>query len=80
MGRYLVKYFRMGDLIMAKRDDEMKKFGPKLLEAIVLVTMSEINILRSAAGLAPRTADQLLNAIKSELDSLPDYDWMSELL
>lgn len=37
--------------------------------ALVLVTLSEINILRAAAGLSARTADQVKTAIKNEIAS-----------
>lgn len=62
---------------MADRDDMMKKFGPRLLEAVALVVIDEINILRAKKNLPPRTAGQLLNAINNKLDTLPPYDWMT---
>jgi hypothetical protein len=39
----------------------------RLLKAEALVIMDEINILRQRAGLAPRTADQIVTAIKAKL-------------
>jgi hypothetical protein len=39
----------------------------RLVRALALVTLDEINILRSAAGLAPRTTLQLINAIKAQI-------------
>jgi DNA-binding transcriptional regulator YiaG len=62
---------------MAERDNKMRKFGPMLIEAIVIITMDEINILRSQLGLSPRTFEQLLTVIDSKLDDLPPYDWMT---
>jgi len=39
----------------------------RLLKAFALVVLDEINILRQRAGLAPRTADQIVGAIKAKL-------------
>lgn len=39
----------------------------RLLKAEALVMLDEINILRTRAGLAPRTADQIVTAIKAKL-------------
>ncbi len=39
----------------------------RLLKAFALVVLDEINILRTRAGLVPRTADQIVTAIKAKL-------------
>lgn len=43
----------------------------RLQRAIVEITMREINILRTNAGLAARTPSQLRTAIRNELDAQP---------
>lgn len=42
----------------------------RVLKAFALVVLDEINILRQAAGLAPRTGGQIDNAIKAKLKAL----------
>lgn len=51
-------------------------FGPKLIDAITQVTLDEINILRDAVGLTPRTGQQVVDAIANKLENIPDYEWM----
>ena len=53
-------------------------FGPKLLEAIVLIIKDEINLLRTELKLPERTNKQIINVISAKLESLFDYDWMKE--
>lgn len=60
------------------REELYRKFGPKLVEAIVLIVKDEINILRNEVGLPARTNEQLTNAVSEKLDSVPDYDWQGE--
>lgn len=55
-----------------------KKFGPKLIDALVQVILAEVNILRVRVGLSPRTGTQVIDAIANKLDSIPDYDWMDK--
>jgi hypothetical protein len=59
--------------IMAARRNYRDQFGPKLVEALVYIIMDEFNILRNIHGLPDRTKQQLVDALKNELDSLPDY-------
>jgi hypothetical protein len=40
------------------------------LKAFALIVLDEINILRSVAGLAPRTPAQLKDAHRAKLDSI----------
>ncbi len=63
---------------MATREQLYRKFGPKIIEAQSRLIVSEINALRTHAGLAPRTQQQVLDALENELDGLSDYDWMNE--
>lgn len=60
------------------RESLYQKFGPILIEAIVKVTMDEINLIRAELGLPARTNQQLMDAIKNKLDGLELYDWMNE--
>lgn len=39
----------------------------RVLKAFALVVLDEVNILRSAAGLAERTPEQIVSAIKAKL-------------
>lgn len=43
---------------------------PVLLKAIVLTLIDEVNILRQAAGMQPRTVQQAINAIKNKAGTL----------
>lgn len=45
-------------------------FDEKLQKAFALVVLDEVNILRSAAGLVPRTATQLRNAVLAKYKTL----------
>lgn len=54
----------------------MQKFGPILLEALALVVLDEINILRQQLGLQTRTKQQLIDQISNHISTLPPYDWM----
>ena len=60
------------------RDEAYRHFGPKLIEAIVRKIVDEINIIRARESLPERTKQQIIDAIVSEYQSLPDYDWMGE--
>ena len=60
------------------RNELYQRFGPKLLEAIVLIIKDEINLLRTELGLPERTNEQIRNAVSAKLESLSDYDWMKE--
>jgi hypothetical protein len=61
---------------MTTRDAVYSLFGPMLLEALTDVIMDEINILREAAGLQPRTKQQLLEKLKTKNDEAIKYDWV----
>lgn len=63
---------------MITRKELYKKFGPLLVEAVVLIIKDEINLLRVECGLPERTNQQMVSAIESKLGTLSEYDWMSE--
>lgn len=62
---------------MATREDLYRKFGPLLIEALMRLVFSEINILRQTAGLQPRTVQQGIDALEAQLANLAKYDWMT---
>lgn len=54
---------------LAKRDAEKERFDNEdVLRAVVRLLVDEINILRVAAGLQPRTAAQARTAIRNAID------------
>lgn len=61
---------------MGQRDDLYQRFGPLLKEAVLLLMLQEINILRQEAGLPERTEADMYTAIKNKVNELDDYDWM----
>lgn len=63
---------------MTTRKDLYRKFGPLLVEAIVLIIKDEINLLRVECSLPERTNQQMINAIETKLEILSKYDWMIE--
>lgn len=63
---------------MATREDLFKHFGPQLMEAVGLVILDEVNLLRVQAGLSERTPQQFLDAIESKWNANVPYAWMNE--
>lgn len=63
---------------MAIREELFRRFGPLLIEALVLIIKDEINILRTQAGLPERTNEQIINAISNKLNTLELYPWMQK--
>ena len=59
------------------RDDLYQRFGPLLIEAIVLVFQDEINVLRTKARLPEKTDQQLIDAIDIKLSGCIKYSWMN---
>ena len=49
-------------------------FGPKTMEAIVLVIRDEINLLRAKHDLTERTNQQIIDAISAKHLALSDYE------
>lgn len=60
------------------REELYRKFGPVIMEAIVLIVKDEINVIREQLGMPGRTNQQLMNAVETKLNSLELYDWMNE--
>lgn len=60
------------------REEIYNKFGPRMLEAIVRVIADEINELRTNAGLAPRTNEQILQALIDKYQIIPPFNFESE--
>lgn len=58
------------------REELYQRFGPMLIEAIVIITKNEINLLRIQLGLPERTNQQLIDAIENRLLQLEKYNWM----
>ncbi len=58
---------------MATRDDVYGTFGSKLIEALVLLLVQEINITRK--GKDPLDAQDVLDTL-AQANDLPDYTWM----
>lgn len=57
------------------RDQLYQRFGPKLIEAIVLVVKDELNLLRSQCELPERTNQNIIDAVSNKLSNIVDYDW-----
>lgn len=66
-------------IAMTTRQELYQKFGPILLETIVLIIKDEINVLRAQHGLEPRTKEQMMDSVNTKLSTLPLYDWMNEI-
>lgn len=58
------------------RQELYKRFGPQLIEAIVIVLKEEINKLRKDASLSEYTDSQLMTTIENKLNGLSKYEWM----
>lgn len=63
---------------MAQRDDLFRRFGPKLLEAIVRMTVDECNRLRSKLSMPLITKEKFFAEINNHLSEVEPYDWMSQ--
>ncbi|MBA7613777.1 hypothetical protein ES703_21033 [subsurface metagenome] len=63
---------------MVTRSEVFRRFGPFLNEAMMLVILEEVNVLRSFAGKPPRTEQQMLDQLGNHSTSLEPYDWMKE--
>ena len=58
------------------RQDLYQKFGPLLVEAVVLIIKDEINLVRAQLGLSERTNQQIIDVVSNKLETLSEYDWM----
>jgi len=65
-------------VIMAQRDELYRRFGPILLEAMVLVLLEQINVLRKEQGMPEITEQDLMDSLNNHLAELEPYDWMTE--
>lgn len=63
---------------MDKRSEVFEYFGPKLSEALLLLTYREINKLRQNQGMPEITMNDVYNEVLNDVHDLPDYDWMAE--
>ena len=61
------------------REELYRKFGPKLVEAVVSAMNSELNLLRVQVGAPEITDQEIIDMISDKLDGVPDYDWMSDV-
>ena len=62
-------------LIMYDRNTLFVKFGPKLLEAMFMVLLDEINDLRPGQGKPIITMEDIITQASNHVTTLPDYDW-----
>ena len=60
---------------MAKRDDLMAQFGPKLLEAAIVVLLDETNRLRAHVGMPQVTLGDFYDEITNHITELEPYEW-----
>ena len=63
---------------MATREDLYRKFGPRMLEAIIRLIFSEINLIRVKLSLPERTIQQGLDALDDQMTNTSKYDWMDK--
>ena len=63
-------------VIMGQRDDLFVKFGPILLEALVIMIVDEANRVRSELGMQPITKEMFFDEINNHLSELLPYEWM----
>ncbi|GAI41099.1 unnamed protein product [marine sediment metagenome] len=63
---------------MAQRDELYRRFGPILLEAVMLVILEHINVLRKEQGMPEITKQDLLDSLNNHLNELQPYAWMQE--
>lgn len=63
---------------MSQRDDLYRQFGPILLEAMVLMLLEQINVLRVNQGMPEITEQDLIDSLNNHLSELQPYSWMSE--
>jgi len=62
---------------LATRDELYRQFGPLLTEAITLLLLEHINLLRQEQGMPEITEQHLLDTLSNHITALPDYDWMT---
>lgn len=62
---------------MATRDQAGENFGPRLMEAIMLWTLDEINELRTPARPAI-TEQEMIDRVEAKHAGLSAYDWETD--
>lgn len=63
---------------MAQRDDLFRKFGPLLLEALIMAIIEEQNEHRRARGWPDITVQEVVDRMENHITELVPYDWMEE--
>lgn len=63
---------------MSIRDEVFSQFGPKLMEAMFLSWLRELNEIRIAQGMQPLTEQYILGRLHNDLNHVEDYDWMND--
>ena len=63
---------------MAQRDELFIKFGPILLEALVILQVQEANRIRSKIGMPQITREMFFDEINNHTSELEPYDWMNQ--
>lgn len=63
---------------MTTRDETFRQFGPILLEAVVLILLEQVNVLRKEQGMREITEQDLIDSLNNHLSELEPYDWMEE--
>ena len=59
-------------VLMANREDVYRKFGPKIIEALIRLLRKHVPAFQSF------TEQQIIDALDAEIESIPDYDWMND--
>jgi len=65
-------------VLMPERDELFRKFGPILLEAVILVILEEANRIRNKLGMPNLTKQDVLDELNNHLSELEPYDWMEQ--
>lgn len=61
---------------MSVRDEVFERFGPKLMEALFLAWLRELNEIRIELGKQPLTEEYILGRLHNDMNHIDDYDWM----
>lgn len=60
------------------KEDLYIQFGPKLIGAVLTVLIKHINQLEKDQGTKPTIEQIFIDEIGTEIEQIPDYDWMSD--
>jgi hypothetical protein len=61
------------------REDLYRSFGPRLIEAVVVVCQDEFNRNRTWHGKPQVSNAELVTALNTALDGIPEYSWMTNM-